>query len=110
MLILAAVTLALTPWHGPSLATAAPNAAKYKLTVHGAANQPVQLRADGLPQGWVASFCTQTLCSPFRYTMTLNADGSGWIEFQAIRTGDSAPEHVSVTIATRAAKPVVLRI
>jgi hypothetical protein len=110
MLILAAITLALTPWHGPSLPTATPNAAQYKLTARGAANQPVQLHADGLPQGWVASFCTQTLCSPFRYTLTLDSRGTGWIEFQAIRTGDSAPKHVSITITAGSAAPVRIRI
>lgn len=110
MLMLAAITLALAPWHGTSLPTATPSAAKYKLTVRGAANQPVQLHADGLPQGWVASFCTPTFCSPFRYTMTLDSRGTGWIEFQAIRTDDSAPKHVRVTVAANGAKSITTRI
>src|SRR5579884_450778 len=98
MLLLAAITLALAPWHGPSLPTATPDAAKYKLTVHGSPKQTVQLHADGLTHGWVASFCTPAFCSPSQYTMTLDSRGTGWIELQAIRTDDSAPKHVRIIV------------
>ncbi|HLI97090.1 MAG TPA: hypothetical protein VKT72_13560 [Candidatus Baltobacteraceae bacterium] len=104
MLMLAAVTLALAPWHGTSFPTATPNAAKYKLAVRGAANQPVRLEAGGLPRGWVASFCTPTFCSPFRYEMTLDSRGAGWVEFQVIRTDDSAPKHAGVTVWAEGAR------
>lgn len=110
MLILPLITLALAPWRGPSLRTATPNAAKYKLTVRGPADQKVDLRADGLPKGWVASFCTSTECSPFEYEMKLGDRGTGVIEFQAIRTDDAAPKHVRVTINTSGARPIDLRI
>ena len=110
MPILAVVTLALAPWSGPSLPTATPDAVKYKLTVRGPADQKVDLRADGLPKGWVASFCTSRECSPFEYEMELNARGTGVIEFQAIRTDDAAPKHVRVTIRTNGAKPVGVNI
>jgi hypothetical protein len=110
MPILPLITLVLAPWRGPSLPAASPNAVKYKLTVHGPAEEQVQLRADGLPSGWVASFCTQTLCSPFQYRMQLNDRGIGVIEFQAIRTDDSAPRHVKVTVTAPGAKPLDLRV
>jgi hypothetical protein len=110
MPILAILTLMLAPWHGPSLPTANPAAARYKLTVHGGAEQRVELRADGLPAGWVASFCTARMCSPFRYGMQLDHRGTGVIEFQAIRTDVSAPRHVRITITANAAQPVVVRI
>jgi hypothetical protein len=110
MPFLAVITLALAPWHGPSLPTATPNAAKYKLTVRGTARQHVDLRADGLPSGWVASFCTPTLCSPFQYTMVLNGRGIGIIEFQAIRTDDSAPRHVKIIVTSPGAKPLAVRM
>lgn len=110
MPILPLITLVLAPWHGPSLPTASPAAAKYKLTVHGPAEQHVDLRADGLPRGWVASFCTKTLCSPFRYTIDLDDRGTAVIEFQAIRTDDAAQRHVRVTISTNGAQPVRLNI
>lgn len=110
MLPLALVTLMLRPWHGPSLPTASPAAVKYQLTVHGSAEQRVTLNAQGLPAGWVASFCTKTLCSPFHYDMELNDRGIGVIEFQAIRTGDSAPQHVEVKVAASGAQPIELKI
>ena len=109
-MLLAAITLALAPWRGPSLPTANAAAEKYKLTVRGPADAHVQLRADGLPKGWVASFCTQKFCSPFRYDLKLNDRGTGVIEFQAIRTDETAPAHVHVTIETTGAKPLLLGI
>ena len=108
MPILAALTLTLFPWHGPSLPTASAAAEKYKLTVRGPSEALVHLRADGLPHGWVASFCTQRFCSPFRYDVRLNDRGTAVIEFQAIRTDDAAPRHVEVTIASKGAQPVRL--
>jgi len=110
MLVLALVTLVLAPWHGPSLPTASADAVKYKLTVHGAAMQHVELRADRVPKGWVASFCTKTLCSPFRYSTELNGRGMGVVEFQAIRTGESAPKHVRMTVTAGGAKSLDIRV
>lgn len=106
ILPLALVTLAIGTWHGPSLPTVNPAAEKYKLTVRGPSEGLVHLRAAGLPPGWVASFCTDKLCSPFRYDMHLNDRGTGVIEFQAIRTEDAAPRHVHVTITTNGARPI----
>lgn len=99
MMLLAIVTLALAPWTGPSLPTATPAAAKYKLTLTGPAGKAVALQADGLPKGWIASFCTDVACAPFRYTLQLNDRGKGVIEFQALRTDDSAPSHVHLTLS-----------
>lgn len=110
MIALAAITLALTPWHGPSLPTASPAAAKYKLTVHGPARQRVDLHAGGLPSGWVASFCTPTYCSPFEYRVQLDDHGVAVIEFQAIRTDEAAPKHATVTITAPDAKPTELHV
>jgi len=108
--MLLAIVLTLAPWHGPSLPTASANAAKYKLTVHGAPNQSVNLRASGLPEGWVASFCTQRICSPFLYTMQLDNRGSGVIEFQAIRTDENATRQVHVVVSAPTARPLRLDI
>jgi hypothetical protein len=109
-LILALVTLVLAPWHGASLPTASSDAVKFKLTVYGAAAQHVELRAAGVPKGWVASFCTKTLCSPLRYSMDLNGRGIGVVEFAAIRTGESAPKHAQMTVTADGAKSLNVRV
>jgi hypothetical protein len=70
----------------------------------------VNLSASGLPEGWVASFCTQKLCSPFHYTLQLDNRGIGVIEFQAIRIDDSAPKHVHVQVSADGAVPKRLDI
>jgi hypothetical protein len=98
MMLLAIVTLALGPWTGPSLPTTTPAAVKYKITLTGPAEKTIMLRADGLPKGWIASFCTDKACAPFRYSLQLDGRGKGVIEFQAIRTDDSAPSHVHITL------------
>ncbi|HKU66383.1 MAG TPA: hypothetical protein VJP85_01260 [Candidatus Baltobacteraceae bacterium] len=111
MVVLALITLMLAPWRGPSLPTISPAAAaKYKLTVHGPPEHAVRLHANGLPHGWVAAFCTGTLCSPFRYTMELNDRGIGVVEFQAIRTDENAPKHVEMTVTADGAKSLEVRV
>lgn len=98
MIIVALVTLLLSPWTGPSLPAATAAAAKYKITLSGAPQQNVELRAAGLPKGWIASFCTDKACAPFRYTLQLGSNGKGVIELAAIRTDDAAPARVRFTI------------
>ena len=98
MTMLALITLLAGPWKGPSLPTVTPGAQKYKLTVRGPADKNVDLRAAGLPKGWIGSFCTERACSPFHYTLELDDRGRGEIEFAAIRTDETAPGHVHVTI------------
>lgn len=109
-MLLAAVVLSLAPWHGPSLPTVSADAIKYKLSVRGAPRQSLELRASGLPDGWVASFCTSRVCSPSRYTLQLDRIGQGTIEFQAIRVDDSAPAHVRVTVSAPDANTVTANI
>jgi hypothetical protein len=110
MMLLALVTLALGPWTGPSFSTATPAAAKYKLSVAGPAGKSVALRASGLPAGWVASFCTEKFCSPFTYTLQLDSRGKGYIEFQALRTDDSAPSRVRVVVSADGAASRTLEV
>ncbi len=97
-MLLLSVVLALSPWKGHLPPAATQGTAAYKLTVHGEPNQDLQLRAEGVPQGWIASFCTGELCSPMRYSMHLNARGAGSVEFQAIRLDDGAAKHARVVV------------
>lgn len=110
MMLAAVVTLLLGPWKGPSLPTASAAAAKYRLAVRGPAEHKVHLRTQALPQGWVASFCTESLCSPFAYELALNDRGQGEVEFQAIRTDASAPAHIRITITADGADSKTLTV
>ena len=97
-MIILAVLLTLSPWKGAPLPTATPGAKQVRLSVHGTAGARVALQASGLPQGWIASFCTPELCSPDRYVLQLDGRGSGSVEFQAIRIDDSAPKRAHVVV------------
>lgn len=109
-MLLAAVVLSLVPWQGPSLPTASAEAFKYKLTVHGTPRKSIALSASGLPDGWVASFCTPHLCAPFHYTLQLDRRGFGTLEFQAIQVDDHAPTHVHVAVSAPDANTVSAKI
>src|SRR5579862_7094729 len=97
-MLLLSIVLVLSPWKGHLPPAATTGATAYKLTVHGSPNQDVQLRADGVPNGWIASFCTGELCSPMHYSMHLNSRGAGVVEFQAVRLDDGAVKRAHVVV------------
>lgn len=97
MLVLAAL-LHIAPWSGASLPTASPAAAKYKLTVEGKPHEVLTLRANGVPRGWIASFCTPQFCAPFRLDTTLSGDGRAVFEVALIRVSARGPARVIVSI------------
>jgi hypothetical protein len=108
MLAALAMTLALTqpvtqlsvqPWTGKDLATTTSTAAKYKLIVKGKPNTTVSLVASGFAQGWIAAFCTSTVCAPVRVMVTLPASGETDIAFELIRETDDAPNTSGAHIA-----------
>lgn len=90
-------TLSLAPWTGPDLPGSIASTLKYRLVVAGAPGKTVVLSARGLPQHWVASFCTDRVCAPFRTTVALPESGVKVVEFQVIPTSRvSAPATVRV--------------
>jgi hypothetical protein len=93
-------TLALSPWTGKTLPTANPDAVQYRLTVHGEPNATVKLQATGVARGWIASFCTDRVCSPFRASLPLSGSGNGTMEFALIRDDDSAPRKTHVVVSS----------
>jgi hypothetical protein len=90
--------LALGLWTGPDLPTGAPDTIKYKLTVNGEAGHDVKLRAGALPKDWIATFCTQRICAPFKTTLTLPASGTAVLEFQLVPPGDKAKRPVPAQV------------
>ncbi|MEA2689242.1 MAG: hypothetical protein QOD51_1849, partial [Candidatus Eremiobacteraeota bacterium] len=57
---------------------------KYRLVVAGTPGKTVALAASGLPKRWVASFCSDRQCAPFRTMVALPDSGVKVIEFQVI--------------------------
>ncbi len=110
MIAAALVTLLLTPWRGPSLPTASYAAARYKLVARGIPGGRVDLSAGGVPQGWIVSFCTATMCSPLQFSMPLDARGRGWVEVALIRLEPNAPKHIHVRIAAPGAIPILVNV
>jgi thiol-disulfide isomerase/thioredoxin/Flp pilus assembly protein TadD len=77
-------SLSLAPWTGPDLPGSVTSTYKYRLVVAGTPGKTVALAASGLPKRWVASFCSDRQCAPFRTTVALPASGVKVIEFQVI--------------------------
>jgi len=76
--------LSLAPWTGPDLPGSVASTYKYRLVVAGTPGKTVALAASGLPKRWIASFCSDRQCAPFRTTVALPASGVKVIEFQVI--------------------------
>jgi thiol-disulfide isomerase/thioredoxin len=103
--------LSLSPWTGPDLPGSVSSTYKYRLVVAGTPGKTVALAASGLPTRWIASFCSDRQCAPFRTSVALPASGVKVIEFQVIPQAPaaSAPTirvggdgaSASVTIAVR---------
>jgi peroxiredoxin/tetratricopeptide (TPR) repeat protein len=77
-------SLSLAPWTGPDLPGSIASTYKYRLVVAGTPGKTVALSATGLPKNWIASFCSDRLCAPFRTTVALPASGVKVVEFQVI--------------------------
>jgi peroxiredoxin len=90
-------TLSLAPWTGAELPGSVPNTIKYRLVVAGAAGKSVALHAADVPKGWVASFCTDRVCAPFKVSVAIPASGVKIIEFQLVPpVANAAPGKVRV--------------
>jgi hypothetical protein len=100
MIVLALVTVLLSPWKGPSLPTTPTGnyETSWAMTVRGTPRARVELRADGVAQGWVASFCTARLCAPFHTITTLDGKGVARYQFSLIRTDPKAAAHAHATV------------
>jgi peroxiredoxin/tetratricopeptide (TPR) repeat protein len=86
--------VSLTPWTGADLPGSTPNTIKYRLVVAGQPGRNIALHTAGVPKGWVASFCTDRVCAPFKVSVALPESGVKVIEFQLVPPGamESAPK------------------
>jgi peroxiredoxin len=83
--------VSLTPWTGADLPGSVASTLKYRLVVAGAAGKSVDLHAAGVPKGWVASFCTDRVCAPFKVSVALPPSGVKVIEFQLVPPDGNPP-------------------
>ena len=82
--------LSLAPWTGPDLPGSVASTFKYRLVVAGTPGKSVALAATGLPKHWIASFCSDRQCAPFRTTIALPGSGVKVVEFQVIPQAPAA--------------------
>lgn len=92
------LSLFLGPYVGPPLNASIPGTSKFLVTVRGRAGQRVILRAVDVPAGYVASFCTDRVCAPFRVELALPYSGRQAIELQLIANEPNAREPRTVVV------------
>jgi len=76
--------VSLAPWTGSDLPGSVPNTIKYRLIVAGVAGRNVALKTADVPKGWVASFCTDKICAPFKVNVAIPDSGVKVVEFQLV--------------------------
>jgi len=94
----AKTAVSLTPWTGSDLPGSISSTLKYRLVVSGAPGKDVMLSTSGLPKGWIASFCTDRVCAPFRVTTQVAASGVKVIEFQLVPDGPNRKASATVHV------------
>lgn len=96
--MLALLVLGLAPYTGPVLPGSVPGTSKFGVSVSGTPGTTVELRAVGVPKGYVASFCTSRVCAPFHVSLALPQSGRQRIELQLIKNDPDAQGPRSVTV------------
>ncbi len=87
-------TVSVAPWTGRELRGSIPNTIKYRIVVAGHAGKNVTLKASDVPKGWVASFCSDLVCSPFTMALEIPPSGVKIVEMQLVPPDakDAAPK------------------
>ncbi len=90
--------ISLAPWTGADLPGSIASTIKYRLVVSGKADSTVQLRATNIKKGWIASFCSDRLCSPMQLALHLPQSGVKIVELQLIQNQKRAPRHTTFRV------------
>jgi len=70
----------------------------YRVAIHNARRTHVTLRAN-VPQGWIAAFCTSSVCAPGHVVVRVPANGEAIIALHIYRVANAAPHRGNVTVA-----------
>jgi len=87
----AGATLSVAPWTGAVLPGSIADTVKYRVVVAGTAGKTIALVASEVPKGWVASFCSDKICSPFHVSVEIPEGGVKIVEFQLVPPAGKAP-------------------
>jgi hypothetical protein len=74
---------------GTCHAAADPGVTSFAVRITAPAGSLVRLRAVEVPRGWIASFCTPHVCSPFRVTLPVHT-GTAAIQLSYVREDSHA--------------------
>ncbi len=69
--------------------SADPGVTSFAVRVGAPAGSVVRLRAVDVPRGWIASFCTPHVCSPFHVTLPVRS-GTAAIQLSYVRADSHA--------------------
>jgi hypothetical protein len=97
-LSLVSLIITLAPSGPHAAGTQRAGSTAYTVALRGKPNATVRLRAGGIPNGYIASFCTGRVCAPFRVALALPKSGRESIELQVIENirGSAPPRTISV--------------
>ena len=87
----------------------APAERDYRLAIHNAPRAHVTLRA-GVPPGWIAAFCTPSVCAPGHVVVRVPASGEAIIALHVYRVVDAAPHRGNVTVADDRRNQLLLNV
>ncbi len=99
---LVGLLIALAPLAGPQRS----ESVTFSVDISGTAGEGVRLRAVGVPNGYIASFCTRRVCAPFRVAFALPNSGRESIELQLIENVPGTPRPKMVSVAADGARAV----
>ena len=105
-LFLLGLVLGIGRYDGPSLPGSIRDTVKFAVRAMGMPGSTVRLRAVGVPKGYIASFCTEHVCSRDRVSLVLPASGRERIELQLIANERGARTPTAVSVAADGARTV----
>ncbi len=78
------LSLRVSPWRQAPLPGSVPHSRRYEVITKSAPGSNVRLHVEHLPAGWVGSFCTPRICSPFQVSVAIGRNGVTRTEFQVV--------------------------
>jgi hypothetical protein len=81
----------------------------YRVTVHAAPRSAVSLHVQ-VPAGWIAAFCTPSVCAPGHVVVHVPQNGSSVIALHIYRVEGGAAHRANVAVRAGAGRPTTLAV